>query len=58
MADIRKSIFDSMKDKSDEEVIYELFSKLVHNMPENDREKFVDLLKKGGVADVYIGDKS
>lgn len=58
MADIRKSIFDSMKDLSDEEVIYELFSKLVHNMPENDREKFVDLLKKGGVADVYIGDKS
>ena len=43
----RQSIFDNMKDLSDEEVIYKIFSSLVHNMSEADREKFVDLLKKG-----------
>ena len=43
----RESIFDNMKDLSDEEVVYEIFSNMVYNMSESDREKFVDLLKKG-----------
>ena len=43
----RESIFDNMKDLSDEEVVYEIFSNLVYNMSQDDREKFISLLQKG-----------
>ena len=43
----RESIFDNMKDMSDEEVVYEIFSNMVYNMSEEDREKFISLLQKG-----------
>ena len=43
----RESIFDNMKDLSDEEVVYEIFSNMVYNMSEEDREKFISLLQRG-----------
>ena len=43
----RESIFDNMKDMSDEEVVYEIFSNMVYNMSEEDRNKFISLLQRG-----------
>ena len=43
----RESIFDNMKNMSDEEVVFELFSNLVYNMSKEDREKFISLLQRG-----------
>ena len=43
----RESIFDNMKDLSDEEFLYEVFQNTINSMSKEDQDKFLDLLRKG-----------
>lgn len=44
---VGNSIFDSMRDLSDEEIVFEIFIQTINNMNVKDRKRFINLLKKG-----------